>query len=262
MHLGRHVKRSEVVPAPSRRSVNGSCHHHDPRSGSSARRERRFSRKPCEKEGRQAWCSGSLLLRNRPARTWTLEKATGILRICVSVGRLGSAGRFCSRSHLGSLMHLLPDAARGCNRRTAGPLSTPSCSLRASPRSAAGTGTSRAARRGRPGAARRPPRPPWRAQQAVRMRGYDVRSRPHPQRRPCSSHAPRSGHTARNRRRQACVLATSVCSHALVPRAPSSGLDFHVPGGGPETFFSPPKIVFFFFFCYIPVVLKPESTLP
>lgn len=145
MHLGRHVKRSEVVPAPSRRSVNGSCHHHDPRSGSSAGGERRFSRKPCEKEGRQAWCSGSLLLRNRPARTWTLEKATGILRICVSVGRLGSAGRFCSWSHLGSLMHLLPDAARGCNRRTAGPLSTPSCSLRASPRSAAGRGTSRAA---------------------------------------------------------------------------------------------------------------------
>lgn len=189
-----------------------------------------------------------MLLRNRPARTWTLEKATGILCICVSVGQLGSAGRFCSRSRLGSLMHLLPDAARGCNRRTAGPLSTPSCSLRASPRSAAGRGTSRAARRGRPGAARRPPRPPWRAQQAVRMRGDDVRSRPHPQRRPCSSHAPRSGHTARNRRRQACVLATSVCSHALVPRAPLSGLDFHVPGGGPETFFSPPRIAFFFFF--------------
>lgn len=203
-----------------------------------------------------------MLLRNRPARTWTLEKATGILRICVSVGRLGSAGRFCSRSHLGSLMHLLPDAARGCNRRTAGPLSTPrvvSGPLPA-PRPARGPAEQRgvasrelpAAHRVRPGELSRP-------SECAGMtfdRDLILNAAPAPPTRPGPATQPGTG---------AARPASSPPASARTPSCPEhlgqiSICTFLVEAL--RLFFSPPRIAFFFFFSYIPVVLKPESTLP
>lgn len=112
--LRRQVKPSEAVPAPSRCSVNDSCHHHDPRRYGQVGLpvgNGRLSRKPCEKGGREVRCSGCLLLRNHPTQTWTLEKATSILCFYVSVGRLGSAGWFCltwSPSH--TCCQVLPGA--------------------------------------------------------------------------------------------------------------------------------------------------------